>query len=468
MDRHRTMRPRLHAPALIGLAALPLALSGSQVEAQLAVSDAATAPATREVLASAPADLAYPATTPSAVAPAEHEVPARPGLGDARADQIPWIALQAYRRAADILGEVDPSCGISWTLLAAVGQVESEHGESGGGALGDDGVARPAIVTRGADAAVGPMQLLPDAWKMAGVDGDGDGTRSPQDLDDAAVAAGVYLCATGTDLRTPEGAQKALLAYNSSQRYVDEVLVVATRYGEGDYAVAAPPVPQTIGVLLDYGLGTPAAEQPERAVATRPAAEDRQKAEEQVYTARRSPQPGSERGKADEGERLELLPAAPSEPAAPSGPSSGTAAGDSPGPTASGTPEASPEPTAQPTAPPTVEPTGEPTGEASEIPTEGPSEGPSETSTHEPVTVEVTGVWSLCGESYCLDETQLDPVEAGEPTDPATADFDGDGIVATVAEELEGLVGQTVELAVVEGSEPLVVVAVNDDAVRPA
>ena len=83
MDRHRTMRPRLHAPALIGLAALPLALSGSQVEAQLAVSDVATAPATREVVAPAPTDLAYPTTTPPAVAPAEHEVPARPGLGDA-------------------------------------------------------------------------------------------------------------------------------------------------------------------------------------------------------------------------------------------------------------------------------------------------------------------------------------------------------------------------------------------------
>ncbi|HEX5769713.1 MAG TPA: hypothetical protein VFY11_02030, partial [Nocardioidaceae bacterium] len=463
MDRHRTMRPRLHAPALIGLAALPLALSGSQVEAQLAVSDAAAAPTTREVVASAPTDLAYPTTRPPAVAPAEHRVPARPGLGDARAGQIPWIALQAYRRAADILGEVDPSCGISWALLAAVGQVESEHGESGGGALGDDGVARPAIVTRGADAAVGPMQLVPDAWKMAGVDGDGDGTRSPQDLDDAAVAAGVYLCATGTDLRTPEGAEKALLAYNSSQRYVDEVLVVATRYDSGDYAVAEPPVPQTIGVLLDYGLGTPALEQPERMIGERPAGEDGQKVEERAYTARRSPQPDAERDKADDGERLELLPAAPSEPSEPSAPSSGPAVVESPEATASGTPEAGPteptaEPTLEPTAQPTAEPTAEPTGAASEIPTEGPSAGPSETSAPEPVTVQVTGVWSLCGESYCLDETQLDPAEAGEPTDPAAADFDGDGVVATVAEELEGLVGQTVELAVVEGSQPLVVV----------
>jgi hypothetical protein len=127
---------------------------------------------------------------------------------------------------------------------------------------------------------------------------------------------------------------------------------------------------------------------------------------------------------------------------------------ESPDPTAS-SPLASPT---EPTAEPTLEPTTEPTGEASEIPTEG---------LPEPVTVEVTGVWSLCGESYCLDETQLDPAEAGEPTDPAAADFDGDGIVATVAGELEGLVGQTVTLTVEEGTAPLVVTAVNEHPLRP-
>lgn len=465
MDRHRTMRPTLHAPALVGLAALPLVLSASQVEAQLAASDAAAAPAAQEVVSSGPTDLSHPTTTPPAATPAAYAVPARPGLGDPRAGEIPWVALQAYRRAADILGEVDPACGISWAMLAAVGQVESEHGRSGGGELGDDGVVRPAIVTRGADAAVGPMQLLPDAWKVAGVDGDGDGTRSVQDLDDAAVAAGVYLCATGADLNTPEGAEEALLTYNSSPRYVEQVLAVAARYGKGDYAVAEPPQPQTIGVRLDYGLGTPAEEKPERVARKRTDAGDEQQAEEKVFTARRSTETGSDKDEAAEKDADgELLAAAPAE---------------KPSETATAGPTSAPEPSTEPSDGPTAASTGEPSEASqtpsgtpsetpSDTPSESPDESPAETTDHEVATVELTGEWSACDDSYCLDALPLDLTDAGEPTDPAAADFDGDGTVATLAEELEGLVGKTVALTVEEGSEPLVVVAVDGQAVRPA
>lgn len=464
MDRHRTMRPTLHAPALVGLAALPLVLSASQVEAQLAASDAAAAPAAQEVVSSGPTDLSYPTTTPPAATSAAYEVPARPGLGDPRAGEIPWVALQAYRRAADILGEVDPSCGISWAMLAAVGQVESEHGRAGGGELGDDGVVRPAIVTRGADAAVGPMQLLPDAWKVAGVDGDGDGTRSVQDLDDAAVAAGVYLCATGADLNTPEGAEEALLTYNSSPRYVEQVLAVAARYDNGDYAVAEPPQPQTIGVRLDYGLGTPAEEKPERDARKRPDAGDEQQAEEKVFTARRSTETDADQDEAAEKDTNgDLLAAAPAE---------------EPSETATAGPTSAPEPSTEPSTEPSDEPTAAPTGgpsEASETPSETasatpsdtPAESPAETTDPEAATVELTGEWSACDDSYCLDALPLDLSDAGEPTGPAAADFDGDGTVATLAEELEGMIGKTVELTVEEGSEPLVVVAVDGRALRP-
>ncbi|HEU4512655.1 MAG TPA: lytic transglycosylase domain-containing protein [Nocardioidaceae bacterium] len=446
------MRPTLHAPALIGLVALPLVLSASQVEAQLAASDAATAPATRDVTTSGRPDLSHPTTTPPALLPAEYEVPSRPGLGESSAGEIPWVALQAYKRAADILAEVDPSCGISWAMLAAVGQVESEHGRAGGGDLGDDGVVHPAIVTRGADAAVGPMQLLPDAWKMARVDGDGDGTRSPQDLDDAAVAAGVYLCAIGTDLRTPDGAQKALLAYNSSQTYVDQVLALTTRYGKGDYAVAEPPVPQTIGVMLDYGLGTPAEKDSERDERRRPAADAAEPAEEREYTARLSTEPRSEpAGTADEDERVGLLAAAPSEEPSPE-PSETT--------TAEPTAESAIEPTADPTTASTGTPDETPSGTPTEAPSGSPSAGPAETPT-EPPTTEVTGVWTRCEESYCLGELSLDLSEAGEPTEVAAEDLDGDGAVEALAQELEGLVGREVVLTVEEGTDPLVVVAVR-------
>jgi hypothetical protein len=81
----------------------------------------------------------------------------------------------------------------------------------------------------------------------------------------------------------------------------------------------------------------------------------------------------------------------------------------------------------------------------------------------------VTAVGELteCEESYCLEDMPLDLSAAGEPTDPAAADFDGDGTVATVSEELAGLVGQYVELSVVEYSDPLEVVELNRFALAP-
>ncbi len=39
------------------------------------------------------------------------------------------------------------------------------------------------------------MQFIPTTWAYAGRDGDGDGEQNPHDLDDAALAAGDYLCA---------------------------------------------------------------------------------------------------------------------------------------------------------------------------------------------------------------------------------------------------------------------------------
>ena len=40
---------------------------------------------------------------------------------------IPDTALAAYQRAAVVMEQVDESCSLSWTLLAAIGRVESDH-----------------------------------------------------------------------------------------------------------------------------------------------------------------------------------------------------------------------------------------------------------------------------------------------------------------------------------------------------
>lgn len=175
---------------------------------------------------------------------------------------IPLTALLAYQRAAGILKAVKPSCGLQWTLLAAIGRVESDHGRYAGATLDVDGVSTPRVVgvaldgkgpvsairdtdggeldqDRKWDRAVGPMQFLPATWEMVGVDGDGDGNRSVDDLDDAALAAGVYLCAGPEgDLGSNAAKDSALHRYNDSDSYVALVMAYERKYRGGDFDVS--------------------------------------------------------------------------------------------------------------------------------------------------------------------------------------------------------------------------------------
>ncbi len=175
------------------------------------------------------------------------------------ADGIPQAALDAYRRTASVLSQADSRCHLSWALVAAIGRVESDHGRYGGSILGNDGISRPGVFglpldgshgmalvhdTDGGrydhdtvyDRAVGPMQFIPGTWNIVGVDGDGDGRRDPQDINDAAVGAGVYLCAGNLDLSTTAGQRAAVFNYNHSTAYVDLVLSIMKSYLAGDYS----------------------------------------------------------------------------------------------------------------------------------------------------------------------------------------------------------------------------------------
>ena len=157
------------------------------------------------------------------------------------ASSIPQAALSAYQRAEGVINKADPGCNLPWELIAAIGRVESDHGRFGGNALDDDGVARPGIYgialngkndtqaiadTDGGqydddtrcDRAVGPMQFIPSTWSVVGVDGDSDGTRNPQDVDDAALATAVYLCSGDDDLSQREGPARRGLPLQPLQR----------------------------------------------------------------------------------------------------------------------------------------------------------------------------------------------------------------------------------------------------------
>ena len=171
---------------------------------------------------------------------------------------IPAAALAAYQRAATVIDDADKGCHLDWTLVAAIGRVESNHGRANGNRLSSDGVSTPGIFgpaltgkngtsritdTDGGqfdgdtsyDRAVGPMQFIPSTWSMVGVDADGDGKRNPQDINDAALATAVYLCAGDEDLSTLAGQRAAVFRYNHSRPYVATVLGVASAYRAGDY-----------------------------------------------------------------------------------------------------------------------------------------------------------------------------------------------------------------------------------------
>jgi hypothetical protein len=133
----------------------------------------------------------------------------------ARAD-IPAGYLRYYRRA------VRRCPGLSWTVLAAVGKVESDHGR-----------ARLPGVRSGANSAgaAGPMQLgiggrAGPTWQHYRLDADGDGRASVYDPADATAAAADKLCFDGA----PRHMDAALYAYNPSWAYVARVKRWAARY----------------------------------------------------------------------------------------------------------------------------------------------------------------------------------------------------------------------------------------------
>jgi membrane-bound lytic murein transglycosylase B len=227
------------------------------------------------VIAIERAPTAFHVAAAAASAPPPPMVVSAPGaLG------IPSIALAAYRKAEQMMAVTDPGCGVSWNLLAGIGRIESGH--AGGGAVDAHGTAVVPIYGPALDGtlagnevvvsssvnsrvtfarAMGPMQFLPGTWARYAANGKGEGVPDPQNLFDSALSAALYLCSGGLNLRDPAQVMAAILRYNNSGSYAQNVLGWAAAYATGVVPVDLPPMtgpPPPLGDAHDEhpeGLG---------------------------------------------------------------------------------------------------------------------------------------------------------------------------------------------------------------------
>ncbi|MCV7382542.1 lytic transglycosylase domain-containing protein [Mycolicibacter longobardus] len=174
---------------------------------------------------------------------------------------IPKTALAAYRNAEQQMAVAAPECGISWNLLAGIGRIESSHANGGatdvhgtvlqpiygpsldGSLPGNEVIVQSSAPGRVVYArAMGPMQFLPGTWARYAADGDGDGRADPQNVYDATLAAARYLCSGGLNLREQNHVLTAILRYNNSMAYAENVMGWAAAYATGVAPVDLPPI----------------------------------------------------------------------------------------------------------------------------------------------------------------------------------------------------------------------------------
>jgi cell wall-associated NlpC family hydrolase len=155
----------------------------------------------------------------------------------AAAAGIPQALLALYTQAA-------ATCpGLPWTVLAAIGTVESDQGRN---------------AQTSSAGAVGIMQLEPATFAEYATPVPPGGANPPSPLDptDAVYAASRDLCANGA--RNGADLAGAVWQYNHSSAYVDQVLTLAQTYSASDAQTMATGTGG--GVAADWALaqvGTP-------------------------------------------------------------------------------------------------------------------------------------------------------------------------------------------------------------------
>jgi cell wall-associated NlpC family hydrolase len=193
-----------------------------------------------------------------------------PPAASTAASSIPATYLAGYQKAG-------ARYGIPWTVLAGIGTVESDNGQSDlpGVHSGTNPYGAAGPMQFGTGGAAGntwggaPVHPASEHTGGYGIDGDRDGIVNVYDPGDAIPSAAYFLQAHGA----PADLQAALLAFNHSAAYVSDILSWAARYSaggaqavsaagspQGQLAAAGPLPAGTAGTIIAYAeaqLGKP-------------------------------------------------------------------------------------------------------------------------------------------------------------------------------------------------------------------
>jgi peptidoglycan DL-endopeptidase CwlO len=190
----------------------------------------------------------------------------QPNAG-AKAKTIPATYLFWYKK-------VGAQYGVPWTILAGIGTVESDNGQttlpgvnSGSNAFGAAGPMQ--IGVGGAAGNVwGGLPVHPASEVVNGVatDEDGKPDASVYDPADAIAGAAKYLL----EFQVQTNPSAAIFAYNHLQSYVQSVLYYASAYAGGSYSVVSAQMPSDSSAAGCTGTtgGVPAINPPNQIVAT--------------------------------------------------------------------------------------------------------------------------------------------------------------------------------------------------------
>jgi peptidoglycan DL-endopeptidase CwlO len=184
-----------------------------------------------------------------------------------QAKSIPADYLYWYKR-------VGQQYGVPWTILAGIGTVESDNGQttlpgvhSGSNAFGAAGPMQIGIGGAAGNVWGGlPVHPAGEAVNGVATDEDGGPDASVYDPADAIAGAAKYLL----EFQVTTNPSAAIFAYNHLQSYVQSVLFYAGAYAGGNYSVVSADMPSgssAAGCATTAG-GVPQVMAPNQAVAT--------------------------------------------------------------------------------------------------------------------------------------------------------------------------------------------------------